>query len=431
MEKVAVVKYDATPDALRRAIGLCGGFEKLKTSDRVLVKPNIVWGGTAAMPPFGIVTTSTVVRDLILLLREFGCSDIGIGEGTIVNHELGSDTLRGCEWSGIARVAKDHGVKLIDFNGGPFEEVRVEGLRVGISRAVREADFLINLPVLKTHCQTRISLGMKNLKGVLALPARKRFHAHNLPRLIALLNTNVAPQLTVIDGIYALERGPEFLGRAHRTNLLIAGTDVFSCDVVGASAMGIGPEEVAHLKEFARLQNRSLSVGAVAVQGERIENVSRRLEWRLDLEAVFRRAGIRGIVVQDPGTTCCSGCAAVLSAFIGAFCKDSPGIALEGVEVCVGRQVQANKESAQVFLVGDCAVSANRGLADAIRVPGCPPRVLDTMVAVTKEVLPPARFVRLMTPRLLKYLGTKMGMCDEAFPAFGRYEPPEFDRNHF
>ncbi|HYA13150.1 MAG TPA: hypothetical protein VEF33_02305 [Syntrophales bacterium] len=45
MEKVAVVKYDATLDSLRRAIELCDGFERLKTSDKILLKPNILWGG--------------------------------------------------------------------------------------------------------------------------------------------------------------------------------------------------------------------------------------------------------------------------------------------------------------------------------------------------------------------------------------------------
>ncbi len=46
MEKVAIVKYDVGLDSLRRAIELCDGFEKLKTSDKILLKPNILWGGT-------------------------------------------------------------------------------------------------------------------------------------------------------------------------------------------------------------------------------------------------------------------------------------------------------------------------------------------------------------------------------------------------
>ena len=431
MGKVAIVKYDATSDALRRAIELCGGFEKLKASDRVLLKPNIVWGGTKKLPPFGVVTTSAIVRDLILLLREFGCKDISIGEGTIVNQEIGSNTSRGYAWSGIGRIAKQHGVKLIDFNAEPFEEVQIEEIQVNISKRALEADFLINLPVLKTHCQTRVSLGMKNLKGALALASKKRFHRHNLHRLIALLNTKVTTHLTIIDGIYTLESGPEFLGRAHRANLIIAGTDVFSCDIVGTLAMGIEPAEVEYLKEFARTQNRSLSVDSIDVRGESIEKVSHRLEWRLFLEDIFRQAGIRGITIRDPGEACCSGCATVLSAFIGAFCKDNPGVTLDGVEVCAGSRVKAKNESKKVFLMGDCAISANRDFKNAVKIKGCPPPLLDTVLAVTKGVLPRARFARMAIPRVIKYLGLKMKMGDEAFPAFGKYEQPDFDRRHF
>jgi uncharacterized protein (DUF362 family) len=429
--KVAIVKYDATSDALRRAIELCGGFEKLKTGDKVLLKPNIVWGGTKKLPPFGVVTTSTIVRDLILLLHEFGCKDISIGEGTIVNKEIGSDTSRGYDWSGIGRIAKQHGVKLIDFNTEPFAEVQIEGIEVNISRVALEADFLINVPVLKTHCQTRISLGMKNIKGCLALASKRRFHRHDLPRLIALLNTRVTTHLTVIDGIYTLESGPEFLGRAHRANLIIAGKDVFSCDIVGALAMGINPDEVGYLREFALLQNRPLSVDSIDVQGESIAKVAHRREWRLFIEDIFRQAGIKGIAIQDPGETCCSGCATILSAFIGAFCKDNPGVAAEGAEVCAGSRVKAKNESKKVFLMGDCAISANGGLQNAVKVHGCPPPLLDTVLAITRGVLPRAKFAKMVIPRVIKYLGMKMKIGDEAFPAFGTYEPPAFDRRHF
>jgi uncharacterized protein (DUF362 family) len=151
---------------------------------------------------------------------------------------MGSSTFRGYDWSGIGKVAKRYGVKLVDFNTEAFEEVRLEKIKAKISRWALESDFLINLPVLKAHRQTKISLGMKNLKGCLALSSKKTFHKHDLGRLIALLNTKTKTSLTIIDGIYGLERGPEFLGTPHRMNLIIAGKDIFSCDMVGAMVMG-------------------------------------------------------------------------------------------------------------------------------------------------------------------------------------------------
>jgi len=69
-EIVAVVKYNGTTDDLKKAIELCGGFEELKPHHKILLKPNILWGGTKKLPPFGVVTTSAMVDHLLQLLSE-------------------------------------------------------------------------------------------------------------------------------------------------------------------------------------------------------------------------------------------------------------------------------------------------------------------------------------------------------------------------
>ncbi len=430
-DKVAIAKYDGTLNSLRETIESCGGFEDLKPDHKILVKPNILWAGTKKLPPYGVVTTSTMVEHLLHLLRERGCQDIAIGEGTVVNKEMGSNTMKGYHWSGIAKVAKRYGVKLVDFNTEPFEEVRLDEVKVKVSRWAFASDFLINMPVLKAHRQTKISLGMKNLKGCLALDSKKKFHLQGLPRLIALLNTKVKPSLTIIDGIYGLERGPEFLGTPHRMNLIIAGRDTFSCDLVGTMVMGIKPDEVEYLKEFASLNGRSLSLDGIEVKGKSIGEVAQRFEWRLSFEDIFRQARIRGITLQEPDESCCSGCAVILSAFSAVFSKDNPGVALDGVEVCIGGGVRAKEESKKVFLLGNCAIANNKDLKDGIKVKGCPPPILNTVVAMVSKTLPPKKLARIMMSRMIKNIGMKLRIYDEAFPAFGVYAPPEFDRSHF
>jgi len=431
--KVAVVKYDGTTNALRKAIELCGGFEELKPDHKILLKPNILWGGTKKLPPFGVVTTSAIVGHLLQLLRDYGCRNITIGEGTIPNKQLHSSTGRGYEWSGIGKVAKRYGIKLVDFNSEPFEEVQLEEIKVKVSRWALESDFLINLPVLKAHRQTKVSLGMKNLKGCLAIESKKKFHKHDLPRLIALLNTKIKTSLTIIDGIYSKDRGPDFLGTSYRTNLLIVGRDVFSCDMVGAESMGIRPEEVDYLKEFSSIKGRPLSLDAIEVKGETLKEIARPLEWRLSVEDIFHQAGIQGITVQHGATdlSCCSGCEGVLSGFCGVFCKDNPGVVLEGLEICIGGKAKPKKESKKVFLLGNCAISANKDLKDGIKIKGCPPPIVDTVMSIVLKSLPPKRVAKILMSRMIKNIGIKLGIYDEAFPAFGVYKPPEFDRSHF
>jgi len=179
-EKVAIVRYDGTFDSFAKALKLCNGLDGLKANDKVLLKPNILWGGTKPDPPYGRVTTSTIVGYVLQMLRDRGCGEITVGEGAIPNKELGSTTVQGFDWSGIGKVARRYGAKLIDFNSEPYEQVELDGVRVRISKWALESDFLIDLPVLKAHRQTKISLGMKNLKGCLAPKSKQRFHRHDL-----------------------------------------------------------------------------------------------------------------------------------------------------------------------------------------------------------------------------------------------------------
>jgi hypothetical protein len=273
---------------------------------------------------------------------------------------------------------------------------------------------------------------MKNLKGCLLLNSKKKFHKHDLNRLIALLNMRVRPSLTIIDGIYGLERGPDFLGTPHRMNVIIAGKDVFSCDIVGTMVMGIKPDEVEHLREFASLAGRTLSLEGVEVQGERIDDVARKFEWRLSVQDIFRRAGIDGITIQEAeGYSCCSGCLPILTALTCVMTKDCPNTDLDGVEVCMGGDIRAKEGSKKVFLLGDCAIAANRELKDAVRIKGCPPPVLDTVMAMVLKTLPPHKAAGILIPRTFKNVGTKLGIYHEAYPVFGACEPPEFDKKHF
>jgi len=430
---VAIVKYDGTLDALRGAIELCGGFEKLKEDNRILLKPNIAWGGGGSkkMPKYGFVTTSRIVEDLIQLLRERGCQHVSIGEGAVVSEELGSDTLRGYRWSGIEKVAKKHGVTLIDFNRESYRKVELEGTEIGISNTALESDFLINLPVLKTHTQTKVSLGLKNLKGCLDMKSRMEFHRKDLEHLIALLNTQVKPELTIIDGIYAMEHGPDLLGKAQRMNVIIAGKDNLSCDIVGSTVLGIEPSSVEHLKELASIEKRSLDISTVDVRGESIEDVAKELKWDRDPEDMFREAGVEGVSCQRPGKHFCSGCLISIESVLLAFCKDNMGITLDSIEICCGSEVRPKKESRKIFLVGNCSIRANKDVEDAIRVEGCPPKVGQTLITFMNHTLEKRRARRILAVRGLKKIARKLGIYDEDFPTWKRYQSPEFDTGHF
>ena len=378
MNTVAIVKYDQTANPLRRAIELCDGFEQLKTSDKVLIKPNAAGGLGKGQSPYGVVTTAMVMEDLVGLLREYGCANITIGEGPILLPEFRWDAERAYERSGMWALSEKLGVPLVDFNEEEFVKVDLEGKSAKLSKRCLEADFLINVPVLKTHRQAVVSLGLKNMKGCLHNSSKRRFHRDGLDRLIAVLGTVIKPYLTIIDGIYGLERGP-WGTNAPRLDVIIAGKDVLSCDIVGSTILGYDPKDVPHLVHFAELTGRSLDLNTVNVKGQRVQDVATKLEWRLEwVPAMLGAHNVGGITIEEPGASVCTACGLTVWMGIDNFLRENKGATFDSVEFCVGTGPKAREESKQVFLFGNCALNANKRRKDAIRLKGCPPTIEET-----------------------------------------------------
>lgn len=358
---VSLIRREKTGNSVSKAIDLCDGFRSLKNSDRVLIKPNLVLGANQKnFPPFGIVTTATIIDELAQALLEKGCRDITVGEGSIVLEELGSNTTKGFKFSGISRVGKDYNLKLIDFEAEDYEKVKLDDHTFQIAKRALEADFLINVPVLKTHGQAIVSLGMKNLKGCLKFSSKKRFHKRgNLEKLIALLNVYLNTHLTIIDGTYALENGPSG-GPAHRKDLIIASSDILAAEIVGAKVLGKNPSNIPHIKEFANLTKRNADLNSIAIKGEKIEDVSEDLPWEMDFEQLFKRAGLKGFRVNATkgDVSICSGCYGNMEFTHAMYAKDNPELDVDNVETCIGKSAKANPASEKIFLFGDCAIEA-------------------------------------------------------------------------
>ena len=432
---VSLVKFDDSLDSLRKAVELCGGFEKLNSTDKILIKPNNCFRHRL-LPPYGMVTTLKIIDGVIQLLLEYGCKDISIGEGAIsgILNELEPYTKRGFKGTGIDKVAEKYGVKLIDFNQGPFQEVALGGIKAQVAPAALETDFLINIPVLKTHLQTKVSLGFKNLKGCLNKASRQKFHTTNrLDSLISLLNESIKSDLVIIDGIYMLEKGPEtYAGVAYRKNLFIASTDIFECDTIGATILGIDPSQVNYLREFAERNNRSFDIGAIQMQGEDLESLKEQLEWQIDPDKVLlSQSRVTGLSSPHPGQTVCSACGLTLALAVSLLAKDNPEMDFGGAELFCGLEVRPERDTCNAILYGNCAIKHNKSLQNAIKIEGCPPSLTTTLLALMKALLSKPRMLRMTLVRAMKLVGIRIGVYDEAFPGWERYQSIEFDKTHF
>lgn len=262
-----------------------------------------------------MVTTAAVISALLKILREAGFTNLTLGEAPLSG--LGFSGREIFRAMGLDVLARHFGVQLVDFNEEKFERVDYGDFELSVAKRVLETDKIINVAVLKTHNQSKVSLGLKNLKGCLSRGSKMFCHGaeRDLNKVFPRISEKLPVELTIIDGIFALEKGPGISGKAYRTDLLVASRDIFACDVVGARLLGYEASEVPHLDYYARRHGRESSLAGIEVRGEDVASLSRRIEydweWTSDDTGpkAFSSRGISGLAVRKYDHTLCTGCA--------------------------------------------------------------------------------------------------------------------------
>lgn len=212
----------------------------LENKKTALLKPNIV---IPAKPKSAIITHPAVVEAMINVLKEKGFEDIVIGEGA----GLGADESAIFETSGYKKLEKN-GVSLVNLNKAERVEINWKYGTLKIPKIVAEADLYVNIPKMKTHGQTTVTLAMKNQKGILSDADKKRFHLLGLHEPIVELAKVVKPNLTVVDAVEAMEGEGPLRGKRKKVGVLVIGTNLLEVDMACCEIMGIEYEKVRHIK---------------------------------------------------------------------------------------------------------------------------------------------------------------------------------------
>lgn len=395
---VAIVKYVDPYRSLREAIELCDGLTGFDKNEQILIKPNIVaWDFDLPFPPFGVITTSAVIFALVQILAEEGFRRIMIGEASRpVPKTQGRAIYKAL---GYEKLKENYGVELIDFNEEKFVPVDFGDFQLVIAQRALAADRIINVPVLKTHNQCKVSLGIKNFKGV--LDRKSKMFCHNVHRDLNQIFPRIIEKLpvalTIIDGIFTLERGPALSGKAYRKDLLIASRDPFACDVVGAEIIGYSAGEVPYLKYFAARHGRSLSLADMVIKGEEIAAqrsfVAYDWEWTEANTgpAGFARHGITGLAIRKYDDTLCTGCSMLYNPMLIMLIAAFRGEPFPGIEVVTGKKQMASPGFAKTVLFGKCVCELNKNnphIQKAIPIRGCPPDLRQFEKALQAEGIP-------------------------------------------
>jgi uncharacterized protein (DUF362 family) len=386
---VSIVRYEKPLESVWRAVELSYGLDHMPPKARVFIKPNIVfWTKAVPFPKWGVITTSRVVEDMVVLLKERGVDDITIGEGTVISKAKDLETpAHAFKTLGYHALKKRYGVKVINVFERPFEKVDLgEGITLNFNEDILHSDFVVDLPVLKTHSQTMVSLGIKNLKGTIDIRSRKKCHnaipGKDLHHMVSKLSRPMPPMFTLLDGIYTNERGPNLDGRIKRNDLLVASSDVLSADMVGAKVLGYDPSEVPHLAYAALDRGRPTDLSDVQVIGERIEEVASPHEytWPYNEEGTLPVAmaemGIKGLSYPKYDLSICTYCSALTRIVLLAIAQAWEGEPWEDMEVLTGKEMKATPGYKKTVLLGKCIYQANKEnphIQEMLAIKGCPP----------------------------------------------------------
>lgn len=206
---------------------------------KIGIKPNLV---APSDPSQGATTHPEVVAGIIEYLQENGFENLCMLEGSWV----GDRTEESAGVCGFLDLSERYQVPFWDMQKESFFVKDCGGMELRICEKVRTLDFLINVPVMKGHCQTKITCALKNMKGLIPNSEKRHFHAMGLHQPIAHLGVGIRQDFIVTDNIcgdWDFEDG----GNPVEMNRLIAGRDPVLMDAWVSHEMGYRTEEIPYI----------------------------------------------------------------------------------------------------------------------------------------------------------------------------------------
>ncbi|MCL1881235.1 MAG: DUF362 domain-containing protein [Oscillospiraceae bacterium] len=339
-------------------------IETLRTSDishtlkpfmKVAIKPNLVLASPADN---GATTHPEVVEGIIIFLREYGIKHIEIIESSWV----GDSTKRAYKVCGYEELSKKYDVLLFDLKDDSCTTLTHNDLSMSLCNRALNTDFLINVPVLKAHCQTRLTCNMKNLKGCIPDREKRRFHTLGLHKPIAVLNKLMPTGYCVVDGIcgdLTFEEG----GNPVHSNRIIAGRNPLLVDSFCAELIGYRPDEIEYLTyglelglgEFYSSTTPTIKVVELNLDCKPAHSITH--------SSIANR--YRNYINED------SACSACYSALIYALhrLKEKPHS-----KICIGQGFKKIKDNnSDEIGIGNCCCGFLRNIH------GCPPKAVDIL----------------------------------------------------
>lgn len=354
MGKVSIVKVRGSlKEHLSKSLDLIGGINQyVVNNDRVLLKPNI---NGLSLP-----TNIDLIETLIHLLLDNNIKNISIGESSFGNYK---HTDKFFKDSGYLELAKKYNIPLINFNKSEPVKIKVDNPlivdEIEIAKEAQNFDKIINIPVMKVHYATGITLSLKNMKGLLTPKFKRLFHEVGLDEAIVDLSNTLKADLNIIDGLNCMDKMGPHGGEILKLDLIIAGKSSWEVDYIGCKIMNYSIDEVNHLKKYLESNDFNLENINIEVVGEKIEDVNYPFQ-KVKVEEIVPK----GFTIHNSNACCTCENAFLLS------CKFLENFKTEEIKIFMGKNnnERINHDDINIAF-GNCCKSND----DIYKIKGCPP----------------------------------------------------------
>lgn len=350
MSKVSVVKLK---DDLEKGVALAlekAGFVGL-SGKKVLVKPNLV---EPRSPESGDITNPRVIEAIIKYCYEKGAQEVIVGDGP--SYYQSETKLKDCfTRTGVSRVAEKLGARWVVFDDYSYRTFKnfstYTPAEFRVSEFVFNCDVLINLPVMKTHFMSKVTLAMKNLKGCLKREDKPAFH-RNLAKAVVQLNKIIRPQMNIVDGTLIKDNPP----------LLVAGSDIVAVDSVASSIMGFNPDEVEMIKFGFKEGLGEMNLDKIEIVGDPLSGI--KMNLKTPAEIIKKKFPAIELLLDQA----CCGCLIPILSSLSELGEKKENID-KTLKIVAGKEKRIKGGENTIF-IGECTKNLKNKF---YYIEGCPP----------------------------------------------------------
>lgn len=273
--KVYFIKAEGSEaEQVEKLFGMMGFEKRINPDSKVLIKPNLHctmnYRTSSTSNPF-------MIQAIVKYLKKRDVKKIVVGEGPF--YGVG-DSWGVFRETGVEDLMNKEGIECILFDKGKFRIFNDQSEHLpnpfGIAETVFENDVFINLALMKTHFDTMVTLGIKNLKGTLRPGDKARLHATNVDRGIVELLKFIRPTVSIVDGTIGMEgMGPgagDPVGFGH----IFAGDDVVALDAIVADVMGFEIDRIKTISLVKKWGIGNTDLSKIDVIGGDVDNIRRK-----------------------------------------------------------------------------------------------------------------------------------------------------------